>query len=84
MIAQISYQEKLRIVLILGCENDKIYLLSSENVPDDIALDIKQSLSKLNNLKDKIVLLKTDFSEVYNKAIRILPKELVTIVNEYE
>lgn len=84
MIAQISYKDKLRIVLILGYENDKIYLLSSENVPDDMALDIKQSLSKLNNLKDKVVLLKTDFSEVYNRAIRILPKESVTIINEYE
>jgi hypothetical protein len=84
MIAQISYQEKLRIVLILGYENDKIYLLSSENVPDDIALDVKQSLSKLDNLKDKIVLLKTNFSEVYNRAIRILPKESVVIINEYE
>jgi len=84
MIAQISYQEKLRIVLILGYENDKIYLLSSENVPDDIALDVKQSLSKLDNLKDKIVLLKNNFSEVYNRAIRILPKESVVIINEYE
>lgn len=83
MIAQISYKDKLRIVLILGHENNKIYLLSSENVPDDMALDIKQSLSKFNSLKDKIILLKTDFSEVYNRAIRILPKESVIIINEY-
>ena len=71
-------------MLILGHKDDKMYLLSSEHVPDDVAQNIRKSMSEFSNVGDKINFLKSNYSSVYNNALRIISKESVTIIHEYQ
>lgn len=84
MIAIIKYKKQTRVVFILGRNNNKYYCLSSEKIPEGIALPLSKILYSIEDLGGRIEILKKKFAPIYKLALRVFDTKDVKIIETYD
>jgi len=84
MVAIIKYKNKLRVVFILGRDKGKLYVLSSEQIPEPLAAPLSKILYGIESLGKRIEVLKDEFTPIYKSALRILDADKTVVVESYD
>ena len=84
MIAVINYQNRLRVVFILGQEGGHYYCLASEKIPEKVVPPLSKILYSIEDLGKRIEILRDEFAPIYKTAFRKLKVADVSIVEVHE
>ena len=84
MIAIVKYKERTRVVFILGQEGSKVYCLSSEKIPEGVAVPLSKILYPIKDLGSRIAILKEEYPAIYRLAMRVLDSKKLRIIEKYE
>lgn len=84
MIYLIEYNQRQRVILLLGRDEVNFYCLASEKVPESIASSLLSKLRTIENLFDRIKFIKEKYPALYLRSFRSLKSSKVKIISKYE
>ncbi len=84
MIYLIEYNQRQRVILLLGRDELNFYCLASEKVPDAIAKSVLSNLRTIDNVGDRIKFIREKYPALYYRAFRSFKASRVKIIEKHE